>query len=460
MKPLGTNRLLLKIHNSTRCSVPFAVTSNQLRQLDKQHFWHPFTQMKAWSDPDHDPLVITSGKGVFLRDSEGNEYIDGNSSIWTNIHGHGHPDIDAALRGQIDQISHCSALGATNEPAIRLAAELVKLFPADTLTRVFFSDDGSTAIECACKMALQFRQFSGQAERSNFLAFDQAYHGDTAGAASLGGIAVMHERFRQTGFSVTHVSSVDDLEKLPDEQIRTLNAVCIEPLIQGAAGMRTWPRGTLRQLQDWCQQHDVLLILDEVMTGFGRTGTMFACEQEGVTPDFIALAKGLTGGYLPLAATLTTERIYQAFLGDTEELKTFYYGHSYCGNPLGCAAALANLKVFEKENTLARLGPKIDQFGALLSEHFADHPHVGDIRQCGLIAGIDIVDDDGAAYPWQDETGHRICTEARRFGLLTRPVRDTLVLMPPLCIDREPLQAAVVALRRAVDSICATQPAS
>ena len=416
--------------------------------------------MQAWSAPDHDPLIITSAKGVFLRDNDGNEYIDGNSSIWTNIHGHRHPDIDAALHHQIDQISHCSALGTTNEPAVRLAAELVKLFPPDTLSKVFFSDDGSTAIECACKMSLQYRQLSGQPERAHFVAFDDAYHGDTAGAASLGGIAVMHERFRRSGFSVTHVSSLEDLEKLPAEQIKTLNAVCIEPLIQGAAGMRTWPQGMLAQLHAWCQRHDVLLILDEVMTGFGRTGTMFACQREGVTPDFIALAKGLTGGYLPLAATLTTERIHKAFLGSTEELKTFFYGHSYCGNPLGCVAALANLSVFEKENTLGKLGPKIDRLRSLLDESFADHSHVSAIRQCGLIAGIDIVRRNGTAYPWQQQTGHHICLQARRYGLLTRPVRDTLVLIPPLCIDAEQLKSAVSALGRAVDDICTTQPAS
>jgi adenosylmethionine-8-amino-7-oxononanoate aminotransferase len=432
------------------------VTSEQLRQLDKQHYWHPFTQMKAWSEPDHDPLIIASGKGAILTDSEGNDYIDGNSSIWTNVHGHGHPDIDAALRDQLDQIAHCSALGTTNEPAIRLASELVKLFPADTLTRVFFSDDGSTAIECACKMALQFRTLSGQPERCRFLAFDQAYHGDTAGASSLGGIANFNEKFPHHGFDVERIDCVEQLQSLPENLVNTLTAVCVEPLIQGAAGMRTWPQGMLKILQNWCQQHDVLLILDEVMTGFGRTGTMFACQQDDVTPDFIALAKGLTGGYLPLAATLTSERIYEAFLGEPTELKTFFYGHSYCGNPLGCSAALANLKIFEKENTLARLGPKIAHLSKLLAETFENHPHVDDVRQCGMIAAMDIVNRDGTPYPWHEETGHRICREARNHGLLTRPVRDTLVLMPPLCIDDTQLRNAVIALRRSIDIVCGT----
>ncbi len=429
------------------------MTPEQLRQLDKQHFWHPFTQMEAWSAADHDPLIIASGNGATLTDIDGNCYIDGNSSIWTNIHGHNHPAINAALRDQLELIAHCSALGSSNEPAIRLAAELVKLFPAETLTRVFFSDDGSTAIECACKMALQYQQLTGHPERSRFLAFDQAYHGDTAGAASLGGVATFTQRFRGTGFAVERIESVDQLGSLPDSLVKTLTAVCVEPLIQGAAGMRTWPEDMLTTLNEWCQRKGVLLILDEVMTGFGRTGTMFACEQEGVTPDFIALAKGLTGGYLPLAATLTTDRIYQAFLGRTEERKTFFYGHSYSGNALACAAALANLKIFRDEQTLEDLGPKIERLHGLLEKSFGDHPNIHAVRQCGLIAGIDVVNGDGSPCSPHQDTGHRICQEARSHGLLTRPVRDTLVLLPPLCIDEQQLSQSVNALRKAVDTI-------
>ena len=430
------------------------MTQQKLRQLDKQHFWHPFTQMKAWTADDHDPLILASARGAILTDTDGNDYIDGNSSIWTNVHGHGHPGIDAALRRQLEKLAHCSALGTTNEAAILLATELVNLFPADTLSRVFFSDDGSTAVECACKMALQFRVLSGQPERRRFLAFDQAYHGDTAGASSLGGIASFHKNAPHHGFEVERIDCVEQLGSLSDEQIESITAVCVEPLIQGAAGMRTWPPGMLQTLQAWCREHDVLLILDEVMTGFGRTGTMFACEQEGVVPDFIALAKGLTGGYLPLAATLTTERIYEAFLGDAEDRRTFFYGHSYCGNPLGCAAALANLEIFRKENTLARLPAKIDLLAGLLSAAFDTHPHVGAVRQCGLIAGIDIVQRCGQPYPWHEETGHRICREARNHGLLTRPVRDTLVLMPPLCIEADQLKTAVLALERGIEAVC------
>jgi len=430
------------------------VTPDELRQLDKRHLWHPFTQMQSWTSPGHDPLIIASGQAAVLRDIDGNEYIDGNASIWTNVHGHNHPDLNRAIDYQLRQIAHCSALGTTNEPAIRLAAELVGLFPPDTLTRVFFTDDGSTAVECACKMALQYRQQTGETERTRFLAFDQAYHGDTAGAASLGGIAAFQGSFAKYGFAVDHISAVDQLDNLPAEQIKHLTAVCIEPLIQGAAGMKTWPAGSLRKLSDWCRQHDIFLVLDEVMTGFGRTGTMFACEQEGVTPDFIALAKGLSGGYLPIAATLTSERVYEAFLGETEQLKTFFYGHSYSANPLGCAAALANLSLFRKEKTLEHLPAKIDHLRREIKRQFARHPNVSEIRQCGMIVGIDIVASDGNAFIWHLETGHRICRAARQFGLLTRPVRDTLVLMPPLCITTEQLSHAVDALRRAVDSVC------
>jgi len=430
------------------------VTPDELRHLDKQHLWHPFTQMQAWTSPDHDPLIITSGEGAVLRDIDGNDYVDGNASIWTNVHGHNHPDLNEAIQYQLGQIAHCSALGTTNEPAIRLAAKLVALFPTDTLTRVFFTDDGSTAVECACKMALQYRQQSGETARTRFLAFDQAYHGDTAGAASLGGIAAFQGSCAKMGFAVDHISSVDQLDSLPDDLIKQLTAVCIEPLIQGAAGMKIWPAGSLKKLSNWCRKHDIFLILDEVMTGFGRTGTMFACEQEGVTPDFIALAKGLSGGYLPIAATLTSERVYGAFLGETEQLKTFFYGHSYSANPLGCAAALANLSIFEKANTLDHLPRKVEFLRDEVDRQLAGHPNVADVRQCGMIVGIDIVDADGSAFPWHHETGHRICRAARRYGLLTRPVRDTLVLMPPLCITTEQLSHAVHALRRAIDSVC------
>ncbi len=399
--------------------------------------------MQDWCAPEHEPLIITGGRGAMLSDQHGREYVDGNSTIWTNIHGHGHPRIVAAIKEQAERIAHVSALGFTNEPAILLAAELVALWPANTLTRVFFTDDGSTAIECAMKMAIQFRQQTGQPERVRFIAFDQAYHGDTMGAASLGGVAAFHDRFRRLGLPVTFVRNIAELRALPADEY---TAVIIEPLIQGAAGMRTWPHGMLGELRAWCDAQDVFLIADEVMTGFGRTGKMFACEHESAVPDFLCLAKGLTGGTMPLAATLTTERVFRAFLGGYAE--TFFYGHSYTGNPLGCAAALASLAVFREENTLAELQPKM----ALMSELLASLQEesagkISAIRQCGFIAGIDLV---------EEGSGPRVCLAARTHGLLTRPVRDTLVLMPPLCITTEQLRTAVGALAAGIATAAAS----
>ncbi|MEX2581033.1 MAG: adenosylmethionine--8-amino-7-oxononanoate transaminase [Verrucomicrobiales bacterium] len=429
----------------------------ELRRLDKAHLWHPFTQMRDWCASDDDPLVIASGRGAVLTDVDGKDYIDGNSSIWTNLHGHRHPTIDASIREQLDRIAHCSALGFSNEPAVRLAEQLVGLFPADTLTRVFFSDDGSTAVECACKMAVQYRQLKGEDRRTEFVTFDGAYHGDTVGAASLGGIGTFHDRFASLGYPVTRVAEPGALRGLDEERSSRVNAVVLEPLVQGAAGMKTWPSGMLREVREWCDRHGAFLILDEVMTGFGRTGRMFACEHEGVAPDFICLAKGLTGGYMPLAATLTTERVFEAFLGRYEELKTFFYGHSYCANPLGCAAALGSLQVFAEESVLESLPEKIEIFSEAVRGASSSSPHIGDVRQTGLIAGLDVVDaETGKAFDWRLETGARICKRARRYGLLTRPVRDTLTLLPPLCVSGEQIAQAVDALVRASDDVLAS----
>jgi len=416
-----------------------------LRALDKRHLWHPFTQMKDWCASEEDPVILVEGRGATLIDSEGNGYLDGNSSIWTNIHGHGHPTITTALRDQLEKLAHCSALGFSNEPAIRLAQQLPALLPGSPLPRVFFSDDGSTAIECACKMAVQYRQLTGRSEKRRFLAFEDAYHGDTAGAASLGGIGVFFDRFGTTGYETVRLSSTGGLETLDPS---TINAAVIEPVVRGPGGMKTWPRGLLSELRDWCDENDVLLIFDEVMVGFGRTGKMFAHQHEGAIPDFLCLAKGLTGGTLPLAATLTSDRIYEAFLGDYEELKTFFYGHSYCANPLGCAAALGSLQVFSEERVMESLPRKIERFSSELAVAFGDHPRIGDIRQAGLIAGIDLKDCD-----WRDQTGARVCRAARHHGLLTRPIRDTLTLLPPLCSTEEEIERMVAALREGLDDV-------
>ncbi len=424
-----------------------------LTAWDQAHTWHPFTQMRAWCAPEHEPLVLVDGHGAILRDSRGREYLDGNSSIWTNIHGHRHTRIDAAIRAQLERVAHTSFLGATNVPAATLAARLTALFPPDTLTRVFYSDNGSTAIEAALKMAVQFRQLSGEPHRHRFIAFDHAYHGDTAGAASVGGISTFHGRFAAMQFPVDRLASPDDLGQITNPH--EITALILEPLVQGAAGIRLWPVGTLRRLRDWCDHHGVFLILDEVLTGFGRTGTLFACEREGVIPDFLCLAKGLTGGYLPLAATLTTERIFDAFLGEPADQRTFYYGHSYTANPLACAAALASLDVFEEEKTIAALQPKIAHLTNLLAP-LADHPHVREIRQCGFIAGIELVEEKTTdrPYDWTALTGNQVCVAARAHGLLTRPILDTIVLIPPLCTTNTQLETAVLALKRAITETC------
>lgn len=430
--------------------MPFDETE-ALIAADKLHSWHPFTQMRAWCDPAHEPLVLVEGQGAILRDSRGREYLDGNSSIWTNLHGHNHPKINAAIRAQLDRVAHVSFLGSTNAPATRLAERLCALFPRKNLTRVFFSDNGSTAIEVALKMATQFWQLDGRPERHRFVAFDRAYHGDTAGASSVGGIAGFHGRFEQMHFPVERIASLEELARVSSPD--TIAAVIIEPLVQGAAGIRTWPTGMLRELSAWCDVHGVFLILDEVLTGFGRTGTMFACEQERVFPDFLCLAKGLTGGYLPLAATMTTERVFEKFLGRVEEMKTFYYGHSYTGNPLGCAAALASLDIFEEENVLENLKPKIVRLGERLAG-LAGHPRVRAVRQCGFIAGIDVGADKFTDYPWPELRGARICEAARRHGLLTRPILDTIALIPPYCVTIPQIDAAAEAIHRAIDEVC------
>lgn len=418
-----------------------------LSKGDHQHLWHPFTQQQEWCE--RDPLIITSAHGAFLRDINGKEYFDGNSSIWTNIHGHCHPKIVGAIAHQAATLDHTSFLGTTHPNAVELAERLVALFPGAPLPRVFFSDDGSTAVEAALKMTVQYWQLIGNSERKRFVAFANGYHGDTVGAASLGGKSIFSERFSNIHFPIEQVDTVSSVKALSHHE--TIAAIILEPCIQGVAGMRPWPEGMLRELRSFCDRTGILLIFDEVMTAFGRTGTMFACQREKVTPDFLAFAKGLTGGTLPLAATMTTEKIYEAFLGTYAEQKTFYYGHSYTAHPIGCAAALASLDIFKEEAVLEKLPPKIDHLKKSLTL-LKQLPHVGDIRQCGLIAGIDIMLDPKTAtsYPWQDQTGAKICYAARKHGLLTRPIGDTIVFMPPLCVTQQQMTDALKALSKAI----------
>ncbi len=417
-------------------------------ETDQTHCWHPFTPQTAWCQPGHEPLVLVKGEGVWLWDSEGRRYFDGNSSIWTNVHGHCHPHLVRAIEAQLGQVAHTSFLGFTHPGAAELASRLCGCFPARTLERVFFSDDGSTAIECALKMAVQYRLQTGQPARRGFIAFANGYHGDTLGAASLGGVGRFFERFRGLGFPVRHVASMTDLRDLPTATLAATAGVVIEPLIQGVNEMRPWPAGMLAEVRTWCDAQGIHLILDEVMTGFGRTGTMFACQREQVIPDFLCLAKGLTGGYLPMAATLTTGAVYEAFLGAAE--RAFYYGHSYTANPLGCAVALASLEVFEQEQTLAQLPPKIDHLSRGLAKLQARHPVIHEVRQCGFVAGIELRRPDGGKFPPGERFGEGVCLAARAHGLLTRPILDTIVLMPPLCATPTELDHALAALDQAL----------
>jgi adenosylmethionine---8-amino-7-oxononanoate aminotransferase len=415
-----------------------------LATADRAHLWHPFTQQRGWAQEE--PLIVERAEGTDLIDVAGRRYIDGVSSLWCNVHGHRHPRIDAAVRDQLERVAHSTMLGLTHRPGIELARRLVELAPPG-LTRVFYSDSGSTAAEIALKMAFQYWRQRGE-ERPRFVALRMAYHGDTIGSVSVGGIDLFHSLYRPLLFDTLKASpgDLDGMERLLAAHAGEVAAVIMEPLVQGAAGMLVHPEGYLRGVRELCDRHGVLLILDEVATGFGRTGRMFACEHEGVAPDLLCLAKGITGGYLPLAATLATERIYEGFLGEFEELRTFFHGHTYTGNPLACAAALATLDVFEEERTLERLGPKIGLLGELL-EPLAAHPAVREVRRCGFMTGIEL-----AGYPLALRMGHRVTLEARRRGAIVRPLGDVVVLMPPLSISPEELRRLVAITADSIDT--------
>jgi len=394
--------------------------------------------MSDWCSDGYEPLVIDKGEGVYVFDKLGNRYIDGNSSIWTNLHGHNDPRINSAIKDQLNKISHVSFLGTTNEPAILLAEKLVNLFPEKSLSRVFYSDDGSTAVECAMKMVIQYFQLIDQSHRNKFIAFDNAYHGDTFGAASIGGIDKFFSRFSQLGLPTLSLASIEDLLAIDASQIA---AVVIEPMVQGAAGIRLWPDGMLQQIRRWCDENGVLLILDEVMTGFGRTGKMFACEHEGVSPDLLCLAKGLSGGYLPLAVTMAKELIFEAFLGGEDT--TFYYGHSYSGNPLGCAAALASLNIFGNDRIIENLERKIEFLKIGLEKLKTKNSSISEIRQIGLISGIEISSELGIIGP-------QICHLGRKYGLLTRSIGNVIVFMPPLIITEDQIDDSLNAIDSAI----------
>jgi adenosylmethionine-8-amino-7-oxononanoate aminotransferase len=458
------------------------VTEKQfLENADRKYIWHPFTQMKEWVKED--PIVITEGKDWLLMDSRGRWYIDGVSSLWVNIHGHRRKEIDDAIRAQLDKIAHSTLLGLSNVPAIELAERLAGVIgqslgtkgnpQVPSLTRVFYSDNGSTSVEVALKMAFQYWKRRGVEGRNSFLSLNNAYHGDTLGAVSVGGIDIFHSAFGPLLFGTFKAPSpycyrcelgceypgcglacLARMEEVLKEHRDEIAAVIIEPLVQAAGGMIVSPPGYLKVVRELCDRHEVLMIADEVATGFGRTGKMFACEHEGVVPDLLCLSKGITGGYLPLAVTAATEEIYGAFLGEFKDLKTFFHGHSYTGNPIACAAALACLDIFEKEDTIKNIQPKIELLETRL-EKMSALRHVGNVRNKGLMAGIELVKDckTKEPFPWEEKAGWKTAYRAREEGLLIRPLGNVLVIMPPLSISLADLGRMLDIIASATDAV-------
>ena len=430
-----------------------------LQEYDRCYVWHPFTQMREWERDD--PTVIVRGEGAWLIDSDGNRFLDGVASIWTNVHGHCRKEINEAIKDQVDRLEHSTLLGLANDQAALLAKRLVGIVPQG-LCKVFYSDNGSTAMEVGIKMAFQYWRHRGKDQKTRFISFNNAYHGDTIGCMSVGGIDIYHEVFRPLLFPTIQAPApycyrcdltaerdsskcgllcLTELERLMAMHADELAGLVIEPLVQGAGGMIVQPEKFVSRVRELCDRYDCLMIADEVAVGFGRTGSMFACEREGVTPDIMALSKGITAGYLPLAATLTTQRIYDAFLGAYRDMKTFFHGHTFTGNPIACAAALASLDIFEKERLIEQLPEKIKYLKMRLQK-IARSVHVGDIRHAGMIGGIELVSDKetGEPYPWEARIGVRVCLEARKHGLFLRPLGNVIVIFPPLSISIEEMR--------------------
>lgn len=444
--------------------------TQKILSQDLDHLWHPFTQMKLW--PGEPPLVIERGEGNYLFDSQGNRYFDGVSSLWVTVHGHNHPAINQAIAEQLKQLDHSTLLGLTHPLAARLAAELARITPGK-LNKAFYSESGSTAVEIALKIAYQYWQQSGRPEKKTFVALGEAYHGDTLGAVSVGGIELFHQVYgpllfpvhrlpqphcRQCALGLKHPSCglacAQALEPLLKEHGHEICALIVEPRVQGAAGIIVQPEGYVRRLWDICREHEVLFIADEVATGFGRTGKLFACELEGVEPDLMCLGKGITGGVLPLAATMATDRVYQAFLGEFDEFKTFFHGHTYTGNPLACAAALASLGLMENDNVVEGAAPVIEHLAKGL-EALARMDHVIEVRQQGLMAGVELAKDKAAGTPYEpvERMGHKVIMAARKHGVIIRPLGDTVVLMPPLSSTTEDIDLLLGALGRAIAEV-------
>jgi len=445
-------------------------SKHKLVEWDKKYVWHPFTQMKDWMGME--PLIIERGEGCYLIDTEGNRYIDGVSSLWVVVHGHGKKELVDAIQTQAGRLCHSTLLGLANVPSLHLARKLIDIAPYG-LSKVFYSDNGSTSVEIALKMAYQYCQQKGEKKRKSFLSFVNGYHGDTLGAVSVGGIDLFHKVYRPLLFKTRkapapycyrcpvklkpetcNLACVGVFEHMVQKYKDELCAVVIEPLVQGAGGMIVQPEGFLQSIWKITKDNGLLFIADEVATGFGRTGTMFACQQEGVTPDFMCVAKGITGGYLPLAATLTTEEIFEGFLGEFDEFKTFFHGHTYTGNPVACAVGLANLQLFEEEDLLEKVRTSSELLRRLLAR-FWDLSHVGEVRQKGLMVGIELVQNRRTRklYAPAEKIGQKVIAEARKRGVIIRPLGDVIVLMPPLAIDDSTLQELVDATYESIRTV-------
>ncbi len=447
------------------------VSKKDLSDWDHRYVWHPFTQMKEWVEDQ--PIFIERGEGNYLIDTEGNRYLDGVSSLWCNVHGHRKRELDEALREQTERIAHTTMLGLSNVPATILAKQLVDLAPSP-LQRVFYSDAGATAVEIALKLALQYWSLRGEEQRTRFVSLTEAYHGDTLGAVGVGYSEAFHRFYRPIlrpsrqikpphyyrwieGQSADQAlqSSIADAEEVLEACGNVTAAIIVEPLMQGAAGMWAQPLGFLPAIQELARKHGTLLICDEVATGFGRTGEMFAVQHENIAPDLMCLGKGITGGYLPLAATLVSDEIYQQFLAPYDRFEAFFHGHTYTGNPLAAAVAVANLEVFENEAVVSRVRDRAEHLSGLLERHFAPLEHVGDIRQWGVMAGIELVRDRQRRTPYDsaERVGARVITEARRHGVMIRPLGNVLIMMPPLSITEAELALLAEVTAEAVSSI-------
>ncbi|WP_418202201.1 adenosylmethionine--8-amino-7-oxononanoate transaminase [Anaerohalosphaera lusitana] len=427
-------------------------STKKLLETDRKHLWYPFTQMKDWLEDE--PVIIESGDGFYLVDTEGRRYIDGVSSLWCNVHGHRVKEIDDAVKGQLGKIAHSTMLGLGQEKAIELAGRLAEISP-EGLERVFYSDSGATSVEIAIKMAYQYWRNQGDTKRTKFIALGDAYHGDTIGSVSVGGIGLFHGIFRSLLFETYYVDSpfvyryegtedecrahgLEQMEALLKNNEGQIAGIVVEPLVQGAAGILVHPEGFLKGVEELARKYGVLLIVDEVATGFGKTGRMFACEKEDVRPDFMCMAKGISGGYLPLAATVTTEKVFEAFLGEPDEHKTFYHGHTYTGNALGCAAAIASLDLFEKNDVLASLDAKIAKMEEWAVK-IRELPFVGDARHVGLFGGIELVRDKESKeeFDYEQMVARKLILSMRDKGLMVRNLGNVVVLMPPVGMSVE-----------------------